>query len=159
MFKDYYLLLGISPFASQQEIKKAYRNKSLRWHPDRNPGVDVTEMMQDINEAYRILNDEASRIRYNNEYKRFSQKREQNNPKQDEVKHECWKYDYDVNDEDLRNDINEARKYSKDLVEEFFKDLKSTTKVAVKGAFEGAYAYIICGILVTIIFFFIRACH
>ena len=57
MFKDYYQILDVSFSASKEEIKKAYRKMSLQWHPDRNPGADVTEMMQDINEAYKILND------------------------------------------------------------------------------------------------------
>ena len=76
MFKDYYQILGISPEASKQEIKQAYRMMSLKWHPDKNPGVDVTSIMQDINEAYKILNDDICRARYDNEYKEFSKQRE-----------------------------------------------------------------------------------
>ena len=67
MFKDYYQILGVSPTASKQEIKQAYRMMSLKWHPDKNPGVDVTSMMQDINEAYKILNDDLCRARYDKE--------------------------------------------------------------------------------------------
>jgi curved DNA-binding protein CbpA len=159
MFKDYYQLLGISPSATKQEIKQAYRSKSLQWHPDRNPGVDVTAMMQDINEAYRILNDDISRARYDKEYEKFTQKREQSRPISESPKYESWNYDYEVKDDDLRNDINEARKYAKDLVEEFFKNLKETSKAAAKGAWDGAYGYIVGGIIATVIFALIRACH
>ena len=67
MFKDYYQILDVSFSASKEEIKKAYRKMSLQWHPDRNPGADVTEMMQDINEAYKILNDDISRAKYDKE--------------------------------------------------------------------------------------------
>ena len=62
-------------------------------------------------------------------------------------------------DEDLRNDINKARAYAKDLVDEFFKSLKETSKAAAKGACDGAYGYIIGGIFATIVFALIRACH
>lgn len=132
---------------------------SLKWHPDRNPDIDVTSIMQDINEAYKILNDEISRSRYDKEYYVFAKEREQHSTKQQEAKAESWNYDYEVNDSDLRNDINEARAYAKDIVDEFFKNLKGTAKIAAKGAWDEAYGYIIGGIIISIIFALIRACH
>ena len=159
MFKDYYQILDVSFSASKEEIKKAYRKMSLQWHPDRNPGADVTEMMQDINEAYKILNDDISRARYDKEYLLFTQQRENSKLKRSSPQPESWNYDYEVNDDDLRNDINEARAYAKDLVDEFFKSLKETSKAAAKGAWDGAYGYIIGGIIATTIFALIRACH
>ena len=68
MLKDYYSILGISFNASDEEIKRAYRALSKRWHPDVNPGRDTTAIMQDINEAYYILRDSAMRVRYDAEY-------------------------------------------------------------------------------------------
>ena len=159
MFKDYYQILGVSFSATKEEIKKAYRKKSLEWHPDRNPRVDATEMMQDINESYKILNDDISRARYNKEYQEFIQQHESRKPKQQESKSESWNYEYDVHDEDLKQDINEARTYAKDIVDEFLKNLKETSKVAAKGAWDGANGYIIGGVIATIIFALIRACH
>lgn len=159
MFKDYYQILDVLPSATKQEIKEAYRKMSLRWHPDRNPGVDVTEMMQDINEAYKILNDDISRVRYDKEYQEFILERENRKPKQQERKSESWNYDYDIHDEDLKQDINEARTYAKNIVDEFLKNLRETSKVAAKGAWDGAYGYIIGGIIATVIFALIRTCH
>ena len=52
MFKDYYSLLEIDETASQDEIKKAFRGQAVKWHPDRNKGLDTTSQMQAINEAY-----------------------------------------------------------------------------------------------------------
>lgn len=159
MFKDYYQILDILPSATKQEIKEAYRKMSLRWHPDRNPGADVTAIMQDINEAYKILNNDISRARYNKEYQEFIRQHENRKPKPQESKSESWNYEYDVHDEDLKQDINEARTYAKDIVDEFLKNLKETSKVAAKGAWDGANGYIIGGVIATIIFALIRACH
>lgn len=71
MFKDYYKILDIHRHATAQEIKSAYRAMSMKWHPDKNPGTDVTNIMQDINEAYAILKDTNKRERYNQEYDIF----------------------------------------------------------------------------------------
>lgn len=68
MLKDYYSILGISFNASDDEIKRAYRALSKRWHPDVNPGLDTTAIMQDINEAYCILRNPVMRARYDAEY-------------------------------------------------------------------------------------------
>ena len=93
MFKDYYQILGISPSASKKDIKDAYRIKSLQWHPDRNPDIDVTGIMQDINEAYKILNDDISRTRYDKEYQNFIKQRLNRQPNPQNTKTGSWNYD------------------------------------------------------------------
>lgn len=52
MFVDYYKILEIAFPSTAEEIKKAYRQQSLKWHPDKNPGVDTTQRMLDINAAF-----------------------------------------------------------------------------------------------------------
>jgi DnaJ-class molecular chaperone len=60
--EDPYKVLGVERNASQDDIKKAYRALSLKWHPDRNPGkADATAVYQSINAAYEILGDEGQR--------------------------------------------------------------------------------------------------
>lgn len=158
MFKDYYQILGVQLTSSRQDIKNAYRQMALKWHPDKNPGFDVTKIMQDINEAYKILCDEESRARYDIEYQIFDCQRRNHQIKKWQTREEYWNYDYDVKDDNLKDDIESARNYARNLVRDFLNGLKETSKVAAKGAWEGAYGYIIAGIFLTIIFGLIRAC-
>jgi len=65
--KDYYYILGIKQNASSEDIKKAYRKLSLKFHPDKNEGDDFfTERFKEIQEAYETLIDNTKRNRYDN---------------------------------------------------------------------------------------------
>ena len=61
MIEDPYKVLGVSPNASDDEIKQAYRRLAKKYHPDRNPGdAEAAKMMQKINAAYeQIKNPQA----------------------------------------------------------------------------------------------------
>ena len=59
-----YEVLGVKNDSSQDEIKKAYRSLSLKYHPDRNPTDEATKKFQEINEAYETLGDKESRKKY-----------------------------------------------------------------------------------------------
>lgn len=63
---DYYEALGVDKTATQEEIKKAYKDKSKQYHPDSNSDIDVDlkeEMIRNINSA-KILLDPEKRKRY-----------------------------------------------------------------------------------------------
>ena len=64
---NYYDRLGVSPNASEMDIKKAYRALSMKFHPDRNKDASAVTMSQEINEAYEILGDVSKRGQYDNE--------------------------------------------------------------------------------------------
>ena len=63
---DYYKLLGISKNADQEEIKKAYKEQALKWHPDKNKDKDALNNFRNISEAYQILSDPIKREEYDN---------------------------------------------------------------------------------------------
>lgn len=68
---DYYRILNISPDASLDEIKKAYRKLAKKYHPDNYAGSEkeAYDYMLKINEAYDVLMDETKRFLYNQESK------------------------------------------------------------------------------------------
>ena len=62
--RDYYEVLGISKGASDDEIKKAYRQMAKKYHPDVNKEPGAEEKFKEINEAYEVLSDPNKKARY-----------------------------------------------------------------------------------------------
>lgn len=63
--RDYYEVLGVNRNSTQEEIKKAYRQMALKYHPDRNPGnKEAEEKFKEAAEAYEVLGDSEKRRRY-----------------------------------------------------------------------------------------------
>ena len=61
---DPYQILGISPDAKNDEIKKAYRRLVKQYHPDKNSSAEASSRVQLINAAYEILSDPLKRAQY-----------------------------------------------------------------------------------------------
>ena len=63
--RDYYEVLGVAKSASEDEIKKAYRQIAIKYHPDRNPGdKQAEEKFKEAAEAYNVLHDPQKRQQY-----------------------------------------------------------------------------------------------
>lgn len=63
--RDYYEILGIKRGATAEEIKKAYRQLALKYHPDKNPNnPKAEEQFKEIAEAYEVLSDSEKRQQY-----------------------------------------------------------------------------------------------
>ncbi|MBI3331506.1 molecular chaperone DnaJ [Candidatus Peregrinibacteria bacterium] len=71
MAKDYYSVLGLSKDASQDDIKKAYRQLSKELHPDKHPSTgsvqakkDAESKFKEVNEAYEVLSNPEKKQMY-----------------------------------------------------------------------------------------------
>ena len=63
--RDYYEILGVAKGAAEGDIKKAYRQMALKFHPDKNPGnKEAEEKFKEAAEAYEVLSNAEKRQRY-----------------------------------------------------------------------------------------------
>jgi DnaJ-class molecular chaperone len=62
--RDFYEVLGVNKSASAEELKKAYRQQALKYHPDRNKAADAAEKFKEASEAYEVLSNPEKRKTY-----------------------------------------------------------------------------------------------
>ena len=73
MAKNYYDVLWVTKWASEEEIKKAYRKLAMKYHPDRNKGdKKAEEKFKEINQANDILSDPKKRQQYDTFWQTFN---------------------------------------------------------------------------------------
>jgi len=63
--RDFYEVLGVARDSEPDDVKRAYRQMALKFHPDRNPGdKDAEKRFKEAAEAYEVLSDPEKRQRY-----------------------------------------------------------------------------------------------
>jgi len=89
--KNLYEVLGVTPDADENRIKKAYRELAKRYRPDANPGnKEAARRFQEITQAYEVLGEAKKREKYDREQTETKQEKRNSQP------HE--KRDFDIND-------------------------------------------------------------
>lgn len=78
LHRDHYQILGLTPDATQKEIKEAYRRLAKEFHPDRSEDQEAHEKIISINAAYEVLGNPTLKASYD---RAFCQKRTQRNAK------------------------------------------------------------------------------
>lgn len=165
MFIDYYEILACSQNATDEQIKNAYREQAIKWHPDKNKGIDTTLQMQKINEAYILLKDKEARARYDVQYKKFKENKQrvskvENNNKQNNQKQNN-KYDYSdfkVDDELLKKWMSNAKRQSVELAKQTIEDFKGISKSVGSGCLQGITNLIIFTCVIFIFSLLLRTC-
>lgn len=66
---NYYELLGVTPYVTEQQLKKAYKLAVRKYHPDITHSKKTEEMFKKILEAYGVLRDPVCRMKYDREMK------------------------------------------------------------------------------------------
>ena len=161
MFHDYYKILETEFKASTEEIKIAYKKQALKWHPDKNSGIDTLHQMQLINEAYLILKDLEGKMRYDIEYlkfKSFNQGFYDNTNK--ERSHESnISQEYIFSDEILKKWINNAKEQANKLATDTIASFKKGAKAAGKEMFERTIGITIVGFIFSLILLASKSCN
>lgn len=70
--KNYYEILGVDEDADEDEIRKAYRKKAQKWHPDRSDKPNAEDKFKEIGEAYAVLSDPEKRKKYD-QFRQYGQ--------------------------------------------------------------------------------------
>jgi molecular chaperone DnaJ len=127
MSKNYYDIIGVEKSATQDDIKKAYRKKAVKCHPDTNPdNPEAEDQFKELNEAYSVLSDEQERAYYD----RTGQKRDSNSMNSDPFHFGG----FDFNDLFNAGFKNVTNRSSRRMINP---DIKLSTKINLENAITG----------------------
>ena len=157
MLPDYYKTLGVDKTATKAELKKSYRILAKKYHPDVNKSPNATIEMQNIQEAYFILNDDEARLRYNVQYEKvygdakkhyhYTSSKSQDQSKQEDKE----QYSYQFNDPILEKWILNAKRQSEEFVKNLYTNSKGVIASGCSYYFKGLGISLIIFILIVIL--------
>ncbi|KAI8095063.1 uncharacterized protein B0P05DRAFT_524551 [Gilbertella persicaria] len=93
---DYYELLGIEITASADDIKKAYRKKALKVHPDKNPSPDAAVLFHALTQAQDLLLDTSRRNDYDQKHRARQEQRREHEAKRAKTEQQQAKAQYEA---------------------------------------------------------------
>jgi DnaJ-class molecular chaperone len=115
--KNYYKILNIQKTTANEDIKKAYRQAALFWHPDKNKSTDAHDKFIELNEAYNILIDTEKRKIYDHIYDTFF------NNKQDISIFKETNKEYHTYEQWVKHERAKAEKLAKKSSDEILTDI------------------------------------
>ena len=181
-FTDYYSILEVPFGATNDELKKAYRTLSMKFHPDRNKdNPSATLKQQEINEAYYILGNAEKKKAYDKEYLRYQEfvrnstrQKQERNSKTAEENHKEKEYqrtdnrsyqnqtsyeEFEVFDERLKDWMTEAKKQASQVAKQAASDFKGVVKEGANAALGGVITVVIWIVVVNVIYFIFKSCQ
>lgn len=137
MKKDYYKIMGVSPNASEKDIKTAYRKLARKYHPDISKETGAEEKFKEMGEAYEVLKDKTRRAEYdqylkNQEYnERFRQQQHSAGQQNRSYQYEGGEFDSDF----FESLFGQARHQRRPMAGQNY---EGKITVSLEEAFQGA---------------------
>jgi DnaJ family protein B protein 5 len=139
---SHYETLGVPKTASNDEIKKAYRGLSLKYHPDRNNTAEAKEKIRKVKEAYETLGDSNKRKEYDNRNAPRNMNFPQNHPFATHFNHE------DIFKAFFNNNVNGAQNVHSNIrvfqngrpvnIRGRPEDIQKKMRVTIQQSYQGA---------------------
>ena len=142
IFKDYYKILELSSNrVTPEEIKQAYRDQAKKYHPDINTSSQISEeRFKDINEAYRVLSNQASKRKYDRMWNTHVGRKQKNSYEESKRSKDSIFSDFFQMffGDSMHNEIVEEKREKNKKVPTKGENIETEINVSIPDAFYGA---------------------